>query len=68
MKYRWIRQQTLTYKDKVYVSYAVNIKNKHLYSSSVLEYCEDFVLRFAEKHGISYEDILRNGKHKRIKL
>jgi hypothetical protein len=68
MKYRWIRKQTQRYKDRIYVNYAVSIKNKHLYCSSVLEYCEEFVLRFAEKHGIKEEDILRTGKHKRIKL
>jgi hypothetical protein len=34
----------------------------------VLEYCEEYVLKYAQKHGIKEEDILRTGKHKRIKL
>jgi hypothetical protein len=34
----------------------------------VLEYCEEYVLRYAQKHGINYCDILRTEKHKRIKL
>ena len=67
MKYRWIRQIVQTYKDRTYVSYAVSINDKHLYSSSVLEYCEDYVLKYAQKHGINYCDILRTGKHKRTK-
>ena len=67
MKYRWIRKITQTYKDRTYLSYAVSINDKHLYSSSVLEYCEEYVLKYAEKHGIKEEDILRTGKHKRIK-
>lgn len=66
MKYRWIRKITQNYKDRTYVSYAVSINDKHLYSSSVLEYCEEYVLKYAQKHGINYCDILRNGKHKRI--
>jgi hypothetical protein len=68
MKYRWIRKITQRYKDKTYVSYAVSINDKHLYSSLTLEYCEEYVVRYAEKHGINYSDILRTGKHKRIKL
>lgn len=67
MKYRWIRKIVQIYKDRTYVSYAVSINDKHLYSSSVLEYCEDYVLKYAKKHGINYCDILRTGKHKRIK-
>jgi hypothetical protein len=67
MKYRWIREIKQTYKDRTYISYAVSINNVHLYSSSVLEYCEEYVLRYAQKHGINYCDILRTEKHKRIK-
>ena len=68
MKYRWINKITQKYKDRTYVSYKVSINDVYLYSSSVLEYCEEYVLRYAEKHGINYSDILRTGKHKRIKL
>jgi hypothetical protein len=68
MKYRWIRRITQTYKGSTYLSYAVSINDKHLYSSSVLEYCEEYVLRYAQKHEINEQDILRTGKHKRIKL
>jgi hypothetical protein len=67
MKYRWIRKITQTYKNRTYLSYAVSINDKHLYSSSVLQYCEEYVLRYAQKHGINYCDILKSGKHKRIK-
>ena len=67
MKYRWIRQITQTYKSSTYVSYIVSINNVYLYSSSVLEYCEEYVLKYAQKHGINHCDILRTGKHKRIK-
>ena len=67
MKYRWIRKITQTYKDRTYVSYAVDINGKHLYSSSVLEYCEEYVLKYAQKHGINYCDILRTARYKRIK-
>lgn len=67
MKYRWIHKIKQTYKGKTYVNYIVSINDKYLYSSSVLEYCEDYVLRYAQKHEINYCDILRNGKHKRIK-
>ena len=66
MKYRWIREIRQTYKDRTYVSYAVSINDVYLYSSTVLEYCEEYVLRYAQKHGINYCDILRTGKHKRI--
>jgi hypothetical protein len=68
MKYRWIRKIKQTYKGRTYLSYAVSINDKHLYSSSVLEYCEEYVLKYAQKHGIKEEDVLRTGKHKRIKL
>jgi hypothetical protein len=68
MKYRWIRKIVQTYKGSTYVNYIVSINDKYLYSSSVLEYCEEYVLKYAQKHGIKEEDILRNGKHKRIKL
>ena len=67
MKYRWINKVTQKYKDKTYVSYKVTINDVYLYSSSVLEYCEEYVLKYAQKHGINYCDILRTGKHKRIK-
>ena len=67
MKYRWIRKIVQTYKGSTYVNYIVSINNKYLYTSSVLEYCEEYVLKYAQKHGIKEEDILRTGKHKRIK-
>ena len=67
MKYRWIRKIVQTYKGNTYVSYIVSINNVYLYSSSVLEYCEDYVLKYAQKHAINYCDILRTGKHKRTK-
>jgi hypothetical protein len=67
MKYRWIRKIVQTYKGSTYVNYIVSINDKYLYTSSVLEYCEEYVLKYAQKHGIKEEDILRTGKHKRIK-
>jgi hypothetical protein len=67
MKYRWIRKITQTYKGSTYVNYIVSINDKYLYTSSVLEYCKEYVLKYAQKHGINYCDILRTGKHKRTK-
>lgn len=68
MKYRWIYNQCTKVNGKEYPFFAVIVNGKYLYTSSVLEYCEEYVLKYAQKHGINYSDILRNGKHKRIKI
>lgn len=64
--YRWIYRKKNKAKNCYF--FIVLINNEYKYSSSCVDDCVYYLLNFAEKHGISKEDLIKNGKHKRIKL
>ena len=66
MKYRWIYERKVKYKDRVYTNYVVYINDRYRYSSTILDYAIQFVFNYADKHGIEPFKVLKTGKHPRV--
>jgi len=60
IKYRWIYRDIRSYKNSTYIRYVVQIKRKHMYSSTVLNHCVDFIFNYAKKNNICQSKILKN--------
>ena len=59
MKLKYFYCQRMTYKDSVYFSYRVFIYNQYVYSSMERSNCIEYILNFADKHGIEPFKLLK---------